>query len=237
MTATLLGSDAKNSGTSGGLLSQGLVFPAGVTAGDRAFVVAADLNADAMSMPAAWTPGTQQAVGSAGMRLFRKVCDGSESGSTVSFTLPGPTGTRLAGVLFVVHGADAPTENLALNNSVNTLAVPTVKPTVDGCLIVTVAGLRYGTAAGANVTPPSGWSEDKDTVTTNATGGGVGAWLGHRTLGAGTAGVDSPAGSLGLSNTGGGAVWTFAFPPASGGTPPPDPIPAGVVELRLFGPA
>lgn len=235
MTATLLGSDAKTSGSAGTVstLPTALTFPAGVTSGDHAFLLAVDLNNSAINDITGWTGGAQEGINPAGARLFRKVCTGTESGTTVNFALTG-TGSRLAGVLFVVHGGDAPTEAVLATNNAATVPIPTVKPTANNCLLVSVAALRFTTAS-PTATATGGFTEDKDSATTNASGGVVGVWLGHQTLGASSSGVASPSGNLTIpAGTGsGGVVWTFAFPASGsgGGNPPP----AGWVEVRLFG--
>lgn len=236
MSASLVGTPTVADSGSGGTITEvDPAWPVGVASGDRAFLVAGDLNNTSI-LAAGFTGDAQQLIGSGGARMFRRTCDGTESG-TVAVTLDG-TGSRVAAGLFVVTGAGAPTEAEPTIDSEGTptIAVPTITPPEDGCLLVVAAWLNHTAGTTPTTTGPSGYTQDATTVTSNGSGRRAGLWIGHKQLGADTAGVAQNSGlTIGTSATAvQGMVWAFAFPAA--GSPPPEGPPAGWVEVRLFTP-
>lgn len=239
---TIRGSDSNDSVLAGSATTITVTFPAGVESGDRAYVVATNLNNAELTMDAAWTPDTQVAIGTAGGRLFRKVCDGSEDSTTVTVTCA--LGSRLAAALVVVAGANPATEAISVtdNNSTTTLPVPSVTPASDDNVLLAIGAARHQNYAQAGIkTYPAGYTEIEDTATSNGSGQMAGAWAAWKQLGTGTSGsgtgaatvtvngVDATPTPLGAS----GATWLLALPNA-GDAPPPSAAPTGWDEVRLF---
>lgn len=238
MTATVVGTYVADSGSAGTQTSIDLVYPAGIAEGDRILIVSGDLNGTTMTAPTGFTADAQLTAGSAGARLFRRTADGTESG-TVTVSLSG-TGSRLAAALIVVRGAAAPTEGVPTVDSDGTdltLAIPTVTPPEDNCLLVSMNFLRHNaTATTPNLTAPVGYTEASpgETVTSNGSGQRAGAYIATRTLGASTSGVSQNSGLVVTTSGAGlaGVSWMFAFPAA--GSPPPSGPPAGWAEASAW---
>lgn len=234
MAATLFGSAVNNTGSGGTVLTLDLTFPASILAGDKAYIAAGNLAGSVMTV-AGFTGDTVISLGTATSQLFRKVCTGTEGGTTATVTLT-TTGSRIAACLFVMRGAGTPAESSTTDTTggdVN-LSSGSVVPTEDGTILIEVAAARPTNTASHSWTPPSGFTEVRDSTTTNGTGNMMSAWLGYKQLSTSTSGVTQTPGNLVSTSTSIlGTVWLFAFPASGGGG---SPSPSGWDEVRIFTP-
>lgn len=208
-TAIFVGADGGNSGidTPG---SVNVTIPAGAQVGDEAIVFGSWNNATApVTAPSGSTLiGSQTITTVLTTAVWSKTIDAGQAGTVLS--VPAGAGGRMAAGIIVWRDADltlAPLTSQVTTNATNQ-TIPTIIPNGDA-FVFALLGYNVQTG-GTGFTPPTGWTERVDEITTHATGNLVGCSIFTKNVevasgvgsGSAVATVDTVQGR---SN-----IWTFA---------------------------
>jgi hypothetical protein len=145
--------------------AKGVLMPAsGVATGDvLAVFIAAPLDPQFdITPPAGWTDRTLALGGNLDVQLFTRTADGTENGTTPTFSIlnGGETG---AAVCYHLRGVSAVPNVAKADGFSDTLAVPALTGVPAGAIVLSALGISgTGTAASNPITPPAGWTEDHD---------------------------------------------------------------------------
>lgn len=150
-----------------------ITMPAGVQAGDRLVVfIGSWATAATMAPPPGWTArGVAQGIASdpttaPQMRCLTKTADGSESGTTVTFSYSAsPTGGASSAVAYCLRNVpEAPVAFSAVSGAfASTQAVPTLSGVPAGVIVLTANVFDRGpTAINSDISTTQGWVQDAE---------------------------------------------------------------------------
>lgn len=216
---TIRGSFAANTGTVT-TNTVSATLPGAIAAGDIGYLKLERDGAPVTPHPAptiaGWniiespTPG-----GSLTCWLLRRVMDGTEDNSTLTWTVETASNRLVMTGVIVAGGTTSGEVRAVLSDATadTNLDIPGITPGSANNLLVAIAGIRYATSTDPSITPPVGWTELRDHNEGRAAAINFGGWAGYRTL-SGQSGIAQPAVSAVSTHNETDHTFIIAIPPA-----------------------
>ena len=172
-----------------------ITLPTGIVSGDISWlVISTNSSVATLNPPTGWenTAGPVDNSNVCRSWLFRKVMDGSESGTVVTATFSQSgrwTGAGL--VIGDTTGQDSLT--FAQDTTTDlTASLPPFTPVADDCLAVGFVGAQHPSGQPSGFSPPAGWTELEDRSTSFGSGANLSAVVVSKQL-TGQAGTAQPS--------------------------------------------
>lgn len=198
--------------------SPSFTLPSGIKDGDEGLMQLSCNGASALlNDSAGWTVvDGPQTNPSSTLRswLLRKTLAASDAGSTVTFALSAGFRWTVSGVVTFGVDMDSLSATAWLDNTDDlNLAIPSIVPAAGfGYDLFVLAGIRYASTTGKNVTPVAPWTELQDQATTNGTSPTFGTWVGQSYVSKANSGSATSAVNMTYGANARNNAWIVAVP-------------------------